>query len=173
MVLNTHVIVASAVAAPFLGNPVIAFVMGLVSHLVLDAMPHWDWPLHCVNPGKDGRANSVNWNVKDIGHDVVVTLIDLAVGVVIVLAAVLLFDISVPMPGLIAAMFGGVILDGLQFLYFFIKKEPLVSIHELHKAIHHRPVKKADSLTDFVMRRAWNQNILAIISLVLFLLVLS
>jgi hypothetical protein len=41
MLFSTHAMVAGAVGK-YLGNPVLAFLLGIVLHLVLDSIPHYD-----------------------------------------------------------------------------------------------------------------------------------
>src|ERR1700747_2768240 len=52
MILSTHAIVGAAIASFLPSNPTIAFVLGFGSHFVLDAIPHWDYPISSasVNP---------------------------------------------------------------------------------------------------------------------------
>src|SRR5438105_14577762 len=52
MILSTHAIVGAAIASFLPSHPTIAFVLGFGSHFVLDAIPHWDYPISSasVNP---------------------------------------------------------------------------------------------------------------------------
>lgn len=45
MILSTHAIVGAAVASFLPSHPTTAFVLGFASHFVLDAIPHWDYPI--------------------------------------------------------------------------------------------------------------------------------
>ena len=52
MILSTHAIVGAAIASFLPSHPATAFVLGFGSHFVLDAIPHWDYPISSasVNP---------------------------------------------------------------------------------------------------------------------------
>ena len=45
MILSTHAIVGAAIASFLPSHPTAAFVLGFASHFVLDAIPHWDYPI--------------------------------------------------------------------------------------------------------------------------------
>ena len=45
MILSTHAIVGAAIASFLPSHPTTAFVLGFASHFVLDAIPHWDYPI--------------------------------------------------------------------------------------------------------------------------------
>src|SRR6516165_2928546 len=45
MILSTHGIVGAALASFLPAHPIGAFIIGFGSHFVLDAIPHWDYPI--------------------------------------------------------------------------------------------------------------------------------
>ena len=45
MILSTHAFVGAAIASFLPSHPTTAFVLGFASHFVLDAIPHWDYPI--------------------------------------------------------------------------------------------------------------------------------
>src|SRR5260370_42631939 len=45
MILSTPAIVGAAIASFLPSHPTTAFVLGFASHFVLDAIPHWDYPI--------------------------------------------------------------------------------------------------------------------------------
>lgn len=53
MTLSTHSVVGASIATIARTNPVLAFFLGFGSHFVLDAIPHWDYPLSTKNVGTD------------------------------------------------------------------------------------------------------------------------
>jgi hypothetical protein len=57
MILSTHAIVGGAVASLLPSHPVLVAVLGFASHFVIDAIPHWDYPLQSISvkPGADNR----------------------------------------------------------------------------------------------------------------------
>jgi len=145
MTLTTHIIVAGAVAAPFLHNPPLAFAMGLTSHYILDAIPHWDWELGSLPQSdpknKDAKEVMVVQHNK-IAHDLLRVTLDVSIGLL------LLFAIGVAggginsltiFYGLGAAALGGILPDALQFVYFVIwRKQPMALIQWFHDFFHAR-----------------------------------
>ena len=51
MTLTTHAIVGATVAT-LTPNPILGFVLGFGSHYVLDALPHWSYPIHSLEKDK-------------------------------------------------------------------------------------------------------------------------
>ena len=46
MTLTTHSLIAAAVTKPLAAaNPLLIFAAAFASHLIADAIPHWDYPL--------------------------------------------------------------------------------------------------------------------------------
>ena len=45
MVLATHAFAGGILAAAITANPAVAFGIGVISHFLLDAIPHWDYTL--------------------------------------------------------------------------------------------------------------------------------
>jgi hypothetical protein len=65
MILSTHAIVGGAIASLMPSHPVLAVVAGFASHFVIDAIPHWDYPLQSIAIGKgaDNRCLRLSQNV--------------------------------------------------------------------------------------------------------------
>jgi hypothetical protein len=51
MILSTHAIVGGAIASLFPSHPILIAAAGFTSHLVIDAIPHWDYPLYLRGEG--------------------------------------------------------------------------------------------------------------------------
>lgn len=145
MTLTTHIIVAGAVAAPFLHNPPLAFAVGLASHYLLDAIPHWDWEL-----GSLPQSDPQNKNAKEemvvqhnkIVRDLIRVTLDVSIGL-LVLFAIGILGGGIGSPaifyGLAAAAFGGILPDALQFVYFVMwRKQPMRAIQWFHDFFHAR-----------------------------------
>jgi len=71
MTATSHAIVGSVIAAK-VGNPALAIPIALASHLVLDAIPHWD----TATNGKNGTLGKKN------GKVFINTLLDFAIGLI-------------------------------------------------------------------------------------------
>lgn len=137
MILATHVVVASAASAPFLENPLLCFFIGFVSHFLADAIPHWDWePVSLKINLEDVINGEVRQDFRLFLRDVGTFFFDVAVGFVLVLAVMYSSKDLSQIWGIVAAAFGGVLPDVLQFFYFLWKKEPLLFLQRLHLWIH-------------------------------------
>jgi hypothetical protein len=131
LILATHAIVGAAIASLMPSDPYLAVSAAFASHFLLDAIPHWDYPI---------RSNSVNPEVAAAMRydgallaDVVTIAADAILG--IGLALLLLArpsDLALVLCGAGAAMLP----DALQFAYARFPREPLVSLQRFHTWIH-------------------------------------
>ena len=145
MTLTTHIIVAGAVAAPFLHNPPLAFAVGLASHYAMDAIPHWDWELGSLpqnDPRTKGTKKVVVVQHNKIVRDLLRVTLDISIGLLVLFViGVLGKGISSPaiFYGLGAAAFGGILPDALQFVYFIAwRRQPMTAIQWFHDFFHAR-----------------------------------
>lgn len=129
MILVTHALIGAAAASPFgAAHPAVAFLIGYTSHLLTDAIPHWDYRL--VSLGDQEKSDAFQWAFKDAAFrkDALRVALDFTVG-----AALVFFlrpEQSLP---LLYAALGGMTPDLLQGIYFtgyapFLK--PLQRIHD-------------------------------------------
>jgi hypothetical protein len=131
MILTTHAIVGGALASLFPSHPVAAIAAGFASHFAIDAIPHWDYPLHSISvaPGHRNKLKLDRPQLQDlalIGFDGFAGLA-LAVGFFATRATV--FTIVL---GALAAMLP----DALQFVHSLFRCEPLNSLQRFHRWIH-------------------------------------
>lgn len=143
MTLATHIVVGATAATVFTTHPVEAFLVGFASHFVLDAIPHWDYPIDSLSDeraGTDPLQKKIHFS-SVIFFDVARVLLDVFVGVAIVAGIVFFRDTHIlgsTVMLLIAGAFGGVLPDFLQFLNGVIKN-PLLQLHQkFHHFIHAR-----------------------------------
>ena len=135
MTLATHAIVGAALATAVPAHPVVAFGVGFASHFLLDAIPHWDY--HLASAHKD-TTNEMNDDMI-IGKSFLVDLLkigaDIAIGVAV---SLFLFGSSDPsvLLTVICGAAGAIAPDGLQFIYFKWRHEPLTSLQQFHTWIH-------------------------------------
>jgi hypothetical protein len=128
MTLATHAVVGGAVASLFPSHPIIAFVVGFLSHFVLDAIPHWDYKLLSayINPNKVD---------KNFGLDLLHVGTDMILGILITL--LIWHPISVSqLEILFLGIFGGVLPDFLQFVYLRFPHQPMILIQKFHDFMH-------------------------------------
>lgn len=135
MILITHAIVGGALGSFPGENPGVAFVLGFVSHFLLDMIPHWDYELASAYEDKENHLNNDIVLNKGFVKDLFKIGLDAFSGIVI---PVLLFK---GLPGVsIAAVFFGVVgalfPDFLQFAYFRLRIAPLRALQTFHHWIH-------------------------------------
>lgn len=137
MVLATHAIVG-AVFGKLIPNPFLAFFAGFLSHFLLDAIPHWHYPLR-------SKVKQSLYRDEDmvIGRafliDLFVIGFDFAIGIGV---AILIFQgwdgFLHPSLSILSAAFGAILPDILLFVAWKIKKEPLLILRRFHKWMHAR-----------------------------------
>lgn len=131
MTLTTHAIVGGAIASIMPAHPYLAIAAAFASHFLLDAIPHWDYPIRsdCVNPNVAGAMKYDGALLADM-----LTIgIDAVLG--IALALLLLArpsDFSLVLCGAAAA----ILPDAFQFAYIRFPREPLISLQRFHSWIH-------------------------------------
>ncbi|MCC6290988.1 hypothetical protein IT398_02895 [Candidatus Nomurabacteria bacterium] len=123
MILVTHAVVGGAIGQ-VIGNPSLAFSAGFLSHFILDAIPHWDYPLGA----KIGAALDVDMNIssKYFKHDIAKITLDILIGFIFVY----IFQLS------FWAAAGAIFPDFLQFAYFKLRWRPLRWLQSFHIWIH-------------------------------------
>ena len=133
MTLTTHAIVGGAIASLMPAHPWLGLSLAFASHFLLDALPHWDYPI---------RSSSINPKVAarmkydgELFTDLFTIGGDAALGIVVALT---LFNTQTP-PGYLLALGGacaGILPDALQFAYMRFPHQPLTSIQRFHEWIY-------------------------------------
>lgn len=139
MVLATHIIIGGTLGAVSRANPFLAFVVGFLSHFILDSIPHWDYSLS--SGSKEGQSNPLDADMvlgKAFIFDLIRIGMDILVGVG--LLTFLFWDGYVGhelfLNSIVWGAIGGAIPDFLQFAYMKLRKEPLTSLQRFHIFIH-------------------------------------
>ena len=131
MTLTAHGIVGGAIVSLMPAHPVIGLCLAFACHFLLDAIPHWEYPIQSdsVNP-KIGAAMRYD---RALLIDMLTIGFDGALGVA---CALLLFatrdNIALVASGACAAIFP----DVLQFVYTRFPHEPLSSLQRFHEWAH-------------------------------------
>jgi hypothetical protein len=132
MILSTHAIVGGAVASLLPSYPVLAVTAAFASHFVIDAIPHWDYPLRsiAVGRGADNRRMKMNGPLL---RDLALIGLDACLGLGL---AIWLF--ATPGTAWLVALGGvaGMLPDPLQFAHSVYPREPLKSLQRFHGWIH-------------------------------------
>lgn len=132
MLLATHAIVGAAVGRFFPKYPFLAFIFAFISHFLIDAIPHWDYPLKSFtrdkNNPKDLMKADMPWS-KNFIRDLVIIAIDLISGLIL---ALYIFETTEFNSAILWGALGAVLPDALQFVYFKLRVEPFRTIHRFH-----------------------------------------
>ena len=128
MMLSTHAMVGAAIGTFCPSQIGLAAVLGFCSHFVLDAIPHWDYPIRSgsLSPGRGLPIRFDRALLEDlltIGAD----------GLLGVAAAIILFGFS--WSALLGAL-GAILPDPLQLVHDRIPHEPLLALQRFHRWIH-------------------------------------
>jgi hypothetical protein len=131
MILSTHAIIGAAFASFLPAHPIGAFVIGFGTHFMLDAIPHWDYPIRSrsVDPriGAPVVFDSALW------RDAVTIGSDAFFGIVI---ALLLFGSRENFWSVLLGAIGAMLPDPLQFLHGRWPHEPLRIHQRFHRWAH-------------------------------------
>lgn len=142
MTLATHAVIGGSLAAALPlthAHPVefvaAAFVIGVMSHFMLDVVPHWDYEL-----ASDTKApNPADFDLK-IGRAFLFDLgkIGLDVGLGLGIALLLYVGLVGRSPFVIlAGSIGAVLPDFLQFAYMKIRRPPFTWLQLIHNFYHY------------------------------------
>lgn len=139
MVLGTHTVIGGTLGAISRANPIIAFLIGLSSHFLLDTIPHWDYKL--LSSTKRKVENPLDGDMvfgKEFIRDIFCISIDFGIGIIVTSFLFLngFLGSEEVLNSVIWGALGGVAPDFLQFAYMKIRKEPLISLQKFHIFIH-------------------------------------
>lgn len=131
MTLATHAIVGAAVISFIPSYPILGVVLAFGSHLLIDAIPHYDYTIHSasVHPQIGAKMKfdkALLADVLSIGFD----------GLAGFLLAFLFFHRLHITELILVGAFFGMLPDALQFVYGHFKHEPLVTLQRFHEWIH-------------------------------------
>lgn len=119
MVITPHLL-AGAVIGAHSPNVWAAFCFGLISHYLLDALPHWEYLDNLKMNGKLKMFAKIS--------------LDFIIGVIIIFA--LIWDYPQKLI-IISALIGSLLPDALEFFYANFKMKWLKFFHDFHNKIHY------------------------------------
>jgi hypothetical protein len=128
LILATHAIVGAAIASQIPNHPITALVAGIASHFVIDAIPHWDYPLGSILSKKSPLTLD-----KRMLVDFSLIAVDGLAGLVIALS---LFTQPGALLTILLGALGGMLPDPLQFVHRLYPHGPLRPIQRFHGWIH-------------------------------------
>lgn len=137
MILVTHGIIGAAIGRLIPGYPLAAFAGGLISHFLMDAVPHWHYPLlSAVRDTKDPLQYDMVIGKRFL-FDLVSMGLDFAAGIIL---SVLFFQgwagFGSVSPWVLFGALGGMLPDASHFLYMKLRREPFYSLERFHIWAH-------------------------------------
>lgn len=136
MILMTHALIGAAAAKALnVQNPIAAIVLGYASHLLSDAIPHWDYPILSfsgIQKLEDRRFDPMSVSFR---KDVLRVAFDFSLGISLALLFMRPSSPAQATPLLLAA-FGGMLPDLLQGAYFTGYAPWLAPLQRLHDWCH-------------------------------------
>ena len=135
MTLSAHAVVGTAVASLFPINLPAAFAVAFLSHYVMDAIPHRDYKLESlVSDGKNHLNDDLVMDMRFV-CDFVKISADFGLGIIL---SLLLFIAVHPAgwPIVVVGIVGGVMPDGLQFVYMKTHNKILSYFQRVHVWAH-------------------------------------
>ena len=137
MTLATHAVVGAALASAVPDHPGIAFALGFASHFVMDAIPHWHYPLATLEHDRENPLNNDMHINRQFPFDLAKIFADAVLGIA------LSFFFFHPSSGaaqftLLAGAVGAMLPDPLQFVYWKFRHEPMYSLQRFHMWMHAR-----------------------------------
>jgi hypothetical protein len=131
MILSTHAVVGAAIATLLPRDPVLVFAAGVASHFVIDAIPHWDYPLRGISVGRS-QTRAIRLN-SALFRDVCLIGLDAVAGLAL---AILLFGHSAPLWIIALGAIAAMLPDPLQLVHRLYPREPLRTLQRFHEWMH-------------------------------------
>jgi hypothetical protein len=133
MILVSHGIIGGAIGSFFPQNPLLAFFMGLLSHFIFDAIPHWHYQVKSISSKADSPKGvfKIGWG---LALDSFKICLDFFLGF---LLAMLIFgkgDYS--NYSVFAGTLGGVFPDAIMLLSFVWRNKIVLAFQKFHFFIH-------------------------------------
>ena len=135
MTLTTHAIVGATLATLVPNNPVLGFAIGFGSHYLLDAIPHWAYPVAGLEKDKENSLNTKMVISKTSHKDLLKVCADGICGLIfsfLILGGIFHHDLAMILMGAL----GGMLPDLLQFCYWMWKPKILKPLQMLHNWAH-------------------------------------
>lgn len=135
MTLAVHALIGAAVGHSLgIRNPAVLLLVGVATHYLSDAIPHWDWRLSSFPGEEKSTATARRWIFTSASfvRDITRVALDSALGILLI---ALLVSRATFIPALLAA-FGGMAPDILQGIYFTGYAPFLTPMQKFHDFCH-------------------------------------
>ncbi len=141
MTITPHVLAGAAVANAITNNVFLAFLIGFLTHFILDAIPHLDpGTFHHVRiPGYKKGIDLEAIHAQDKPWPAWLYTFVVVEFILIWTVIILLFNNRSNFPVIVAGGLGGIFVDAMDNpLFLFILRLPVFKqIHWLHHRVHH------------------------------------
>ncbi|MDP2638779.1 MAG: hypothetical protein Q8P06_01265 [Candidatus Azambacteria bacterium] len=133
MILASHIIISGLLGSQT-GNYFLAAVLGLASHYILDAIPHWDY----LSEEFETRAHTEKGFIKrkQFWRELINVAFDALLGLALLFIFIRIDKNANIVPAIIGAMFG-VLPDPLGLLHWITKWKFLKWNSDLQKFVHY------------------------------------
>ena len=132
MILSTHAIVGGAIASFIPTHPALALIAGFASHFMIDAIPHWDYPLLSIAIGKQADNRRLRLS-RGVIADLLLIGGDAVIGFAL---SIWLFATPDTVWTICLGAIGGMLPDPLQFVHSIFPREPLRTLQRFHGRMH-------------------------------------
>lgn len=138
MILTAHIVAAGAISKPVFQNPGLVFLLALVSHYLLDTIPHWDYQAKSVKKDKNNSMvkASVLPGKKLFRNDLLKMGLDASIGTLI---AFFMIKPSLDWHSfslMASLIIGATLPDFITGINLFWKKFPTLEFTKFHHFIH-------------------------------------
>jgi len=131
LTLTTHAIVGGAIVSLMPVHPLLGVCMAFASHFLLDAIPHWDYPIRSASMNPE-IAGSMKYD-RALFADMVTIGADALLGIVL---ALILFATQRIIILVLLGACAGILPDALQFAYMRFPRQPLAFLQRFHQWSH-------------------------------------
>lgn len=138
MILAAHAITGAATALILKNHLFVGLPAALLSHFVLDAIPHWHYPIAGLKQELK-NLQKLNGHLPKLNKEVIQNLATIGMDFATGIGASVLYGLQFAPTDILLILGGavlGVIPDFLQLLYFLFPVFPLAQIQHFHLGIH-------------------------------------
>jgi len=142
MVISPHAVVGALSAGVLVSNPLLALIVGIISHYLLDSIPHGEYHMSLFAGGKV--------TAKDLTQDALKVVIDLTLAclLLILIWSTGYFSLLV----ILAGAFGGLLPDGIQILGKILPNPILTKLNAMHGFFHCASFDSCDDIETSTVR---------------------
>jgi hypothetical protein len=135
MTLTTHAVVGAAAASLFPQQPIAAFAAGFVSHLLIDAIPHWQDGSTMLRSLRTDPRDPLKTDMilgKKFLLDLVYLGSEAGAGLALAVGIFCFWLFHLPLIVIFFGVCGGLLPDALHFVYFKTRSKLLEPFERFH-----------------------------------------